>query len=103
MKDTPKKEVRALASLRPNYVTKTLFWFGLDKCQVPIKATLALSLLSWAGERRYGERLQGRDKDRERSLTSYCHGQNRLSLGRKGSLIHHQSHQSGTVRNKSRY
>jgi len=63
-----------------------LFWFGLDKCQVPTKTALALPLLSWAGERRYDERLQGRDKDRERSLTSYCHGQNRLNLGRRGKF-----------------
>lgn len=26
--------------------------------------------------------LVGRDKDREKSLTSYCHGQNRLDLGK---------------------
>jgi len=79
-----------------------LFWFGLDKCQVPIKMALSLPLLSWTGERKYDERLEGRHKDRERSLISYCHGQNRLNLGRKGSLIHHQSNQSRIVRNKSR-
>jgi len=48
------------------------------------------------------KRLEGRDKDRERSLTDYCHEQNRLNLGRKGSLIHLQSNQSRIVRNKSR-
>jgi len=63
-----------------------LFWLGLDKCQVPTKTALSLPLLSWTGERRYDERLVGRDKDRERSLTSYCLRQNRLNLGRKGSL-----------------
>jgi len=68
-----------------------VFGFGLDKCQVPTKTALALSLLSWAGERRYGERLQARDKDRERSLTNHCHGQNRLNWGRKGSLIYKTS------------
>jgi len=46
------------------------------------------------GERKYDERLEGRDKDRERSLTNYHHRQNRLNLGRKGSLIHHQSNWS---------
>jgi len=66
-----------------------LVWFGLDKCQVPTKTTLSLPLLSWTGERKYDERLEGQDKDRERSLTSYHHGQHRLNLGRKGSLIHH--------------
>jgi len=40
-------------------------------------------LLSWTGERKYDEGLVDRDKDRERSLTNYCHGQNRLNLGRK--------------------
>jgi len=48
-----------------------LFWFGLDKCQVSTKSTLLLPLLSWTGEKKYDERLKGRDKDRERSLTNY--------------------------------
>jgi len=64
-----------------------VFYFGLDKCQVPTKIALSVFLLSWTGERKYHERLQGRDKNRERSLTNYCHGQNRLNLGRKVSLI----------------
>jgi len=72
----------------------TMLWFGLDKCQVATKATLSLPLLSWTGERRCDERLEGGDKDRERSLTNYHHRQNRLNLGRKESLIHHQSNQS---------
>jgi len=42
-------------------------------------------LLNWTGERKYDERLEGQDKDRETSLATYCHGQNRLNLGRKGS------------------
>jgi len=65
---------------------KTVFWFGLHKCQVPTKTTLSLPVLSWTGKRKYDERLQGRDKDRERALTNYCHGQNRLNLGRKGKF-----------------
>jgi len=69
---------------------------------VPTTTTLSLPLLKWTGERKYDERLKGRDKDRERSLTNYCHRQNRLNLGRKGSLIHHQSNQRRIVRNKSR-
>ena len=79
-----------------------MFWFGLDKCQVPTKTALLLPLLIWTGERKYDERLKGRDKDRERSLTNYRHRQNRLNLGRKGSLIHHQSSQRRIVRNKTR-
>jgi len=51
-------------------------------------------------ERKYDERLVGQDKDRQRSLTDYCHGQNRLNLGRKGSLIYQQSNESRIVRNK---
>jgi len=47
-----------------------MFWFGLDKCQVPTKTALSLPLLTWTGERKYDERLEGRDKNRERSLTN---------------------------------
>jgi len=53
---------------------------------VPTKTPLSLPLLNWTGERKYDERLERRDKDRERSLTNYCHGQNRLNLGRKGKF-----------------
>jgi len=34
------------------------------------------------GRKKYNERLMSRDKDRERSLTKYCHGQNRLNVGK---------------------
>jgi len=34
-----------------------VFWFSLDKHQVPTKATLSHPLLSWTGERKYDERL----------------------------------------------
>jgi len=43
-----------------------LFWFGLDKYQMPTKTTLSLPLFSWTGESKYDERLMGQDKDRER-------------------------------------
>jgi len=81
---------------------RQVFWFGLGKYQVPTKIALSLPLLSRTGERKYGERLEGRGKDRGRSFTSYCHRENRLNLGRKGSLIHHQSNQSRIVRNKTK-
>jgi len=55
----------------------------LAGCQVHTKAALSLPLLSWTEERKYNERLVGQDKDRERSLTNCCHGQNRLDLGKK--------------------
>jgi len=77
---------------------QTVFWFGLDKCQVPTKTALPLPLLSWKGEKKYDERLEGQDKDWERSLTNCCHRQNRLNTGRKGSLIHNQSNQSTIAR-----
>jgi len=83
-------------------VEMTLFSFGLDKCHVPTRTALSLPLISWTRERKYDERLEDPDKDRERSLASYCHGQNRLNLGRKGSFIHHQSNHSRIVRNKSK-
>jgi len=54
-----------------------VFWFGLDKCQMPTKTAQSLPLLHWTGGRKYDERLEGRDKDRERSLAIYHHGQNR--------------------------
>jgi len=41
-----------------------MFQFGLDKCQMPTRTSLSLHLLSWTGERKYGERLEvrtGRD------------------------------------------
>jgi len=83
-------------------VLNMLFCFGLDKFQVPTKTSLSLPLLKCTEERKYHDRLEAQDKDRERSLISYSNGQNRLNLGRKGSLIHHQSNQSRIVRNKSR-
>jgi len=79
-----------------------VFWFGLDKCQVPNKTNPSVPLLNWTEERKYDERLEGRDKDRERSTTSYHHGQNRLNLGRKERLNYHQSNQNRIVRNKTR-
>jgi len=69
---------------------------------VPTKTSLSVPHLIWTGERKYDERLKGRDKDRERSLSNYCHRQSRLNLGRKGSLIHHQLNQSMIIRNKTR-
>ena len=56
-------------------------------------------LLNWTGERKLNERLVGRDKDRERSLTNYHHGQNRLDLGK---LVYYQSSQSRIMRNKTK-
>jgi len=58
-----------------------LVWPG--KMPGPTKTALSLPLLSWTGEKKYEESLEGRDKDRERSLTSYHHGQNRLNFGEK--------------------
>jgi len=52
---------------------------------VPTKAALSspLPTPSWTGEKKYDDRLVHPDKVRERSLTNYCHGQNRLNLGKK--------------------
>jgi len=49
---------------------------------VPTKTALSLPLLSWTRERKYGERLEGRDKDRERSLASLSRT-NQTELGEK--------------------
>jgi len=54
--------------------------FNLAGGQVPTKATLSLLLLSWAGERKYDERFMDQDKDTERSLSNYHHGQSRLNV-----------------------
>jgi len=32
--------------------SENLFWFGLDKCQVPTKTALSLPLLKWTGKRK---------------------------------------------------
>ena len=37
-----------------------MFWFGLDKCQVPTKTALSLPLLSWTGNRMKGSRVETR-------------------------------------------
>jgi len=50
--------------------------------QVPSKAALLLPLAG-QGREKYNEKLEGQDKDRERSLTNYHHRQNRLGLGKK--------------------
>lgn len=46
--------------------------------------------LSWTGERKYNERLVGQDKGMKRSLTSYCHMQDKLALGRLNEFIINQ-------------
>ena len=54
------------------------------------------------GRRKYNERLEGRDQDREGSLTNYGHRQNRLDLGKKKiNLICYQSNQSRMMRNRT--
>ena len=65
----------------------------LPGCQVPTKAALSLRHLNWKGERKYNERLMGRDKERERSFTNYCHEQNRLDLGNQFNLLPIKSEQ----------
>jgi len=64
----------------------------LARCQTFIKTALSLRLLR--------EWLVGQDKDRERSLTNYRHGQNRLDLG-ENNLIYYQSDQSKIIRKKT--
>jgi len=54
-------------------------WPWLD-ARCPPKP-LSYSTPQLDGERKHNERLVRWDKDRERSLTSYHHGQNRLNLG----------------------
>ena len=44
-------------------------------------------LLSWAGGRKYNQRLMAQHEDRERSLTHDCHRQNSPSLGKLAYLL----------------
>jgi len=73
----------------------------LAGCQVPTKATLSLPLLSWTGDKKSNESLVCRDQDRERSVSSYYHDQDRLDAG-KINLICYQSNQSTIIRNKTK-
>jgi len=50
------------------------------------KAALSLPLFNWTGEKNYDKKLLSRDKDRERSLSNYRHGQNRLNSGNQFDL-----------------
>lgn len=71
----------------------------VDPGRVPGDHQSHSSLLSQAGDRKYNKRLVGQDKGGERSLTDYCHGLNRLHLGK---LIHYQTNQSRIKRNKTK-
>jgi len=46
-------------SVSPTVGEENLGVFGLDKCWVPTKTALSLPLLSWTGERKCDERLEG--------------------------------------------
>lgn len=48
------------------------------------------------------KRLVGCDEERERSLSSYCHGQKQTHLGGKINLIYYQSKKNRTMRNKTK-
>ncbi len=61
----------------------------LTEHEVPAKATLLLPFLNWTGERKYNERLMGRDKDRESSQQLPSQAK-QTGLG-KISLIYYQS------------
>jgi len=74
-----------MEKLACKYFTCQLFLcsgLALAGHRVPSKASLSLLLLNQTGERRYDKRLMGQDKDRERLLSNYRHGQNRLDLGK---------------------
>ena len=74
------KEVKDTLLKIPSYL-KHLWWVDPGWMPGAHQSRSITLLLSWTGERRkYDERLVGRDKDRERSLTSYRHGKNRVDL-----------------------
>lgn len=72
----------------------------LAGCQVPTKAALSLPF-STRHRRENRKRLMGWDKNKERSLSSHHHMQNRLVLG-KINWIYCQSNQRRNLRNKTK-
>jgi len=77
-----KNQQEAHCSLLSYREASSLRWW-LDPGWVAGVHKAALSLPSSAGQgRENNERLKGRDKDREGSLTNYCHGQNTIALGK---------------------
>lgn len=62
----------------------------LSERQVPTKATLSLPSSSEQVKKKYNEKLMGQDKDSKRSLSNYCHRQNRLELGELTKFITNQ-------------
>ena len=68
-------------------------WCGgltLAGCQVPTKAALSITpLLNWTGERKYNERLVGRDKDRE--ITQQVPSQTKQTRLGEIDLIYYQA------------
>jgi len=64
------------------HIIRSLWWADPGWTPGTHQSCSIIPLLSWTGEKKYNERLVGRDKDRERSLTNYCHRQNRLILGK---------------------
>ena len=55
-----------------------MWWVDVGWTPDAWQDAVSLPPLSWTGERKHNERLMGLDKDRERSLTNYHHGQNRF-------------------------
>jgi len=80
--------------------SESMWWVGPGWTPGGPESRSITPLLSWTGERKYNKRIMGQDKGRGRSLSSYCHGQNRLSLG-KMKLIYCQSNQSRVVRKEN--
>lgn len=78
-------------------------WFGgltLAGWQVPTKSALSLPSLAGQVREKYNKSPMSWGKGRERSLTVYCHGQNRLDLGEIMELITNQN-QSRKMRIKT--
>lgn len=66
--------------------------------QLPTKSTLSFPSSAVRGRDNTMVRVMGQDKDREKSLTSYCNGKNRLGL-EKTNLFCYQSNQSRVMKN----
>lgn len=63
-------------------VPRCLCCSGADLDWTPGAHQIPTALLNQAGQGKHKENFLGRDKGRKRSLTNYCHGQNRLGFGK---------------------
>ena len=77
------REVSTIMKISDLSLLGTLWWVDPGWGPGAHQSRSLTPLVHWTGEKKYNEKLMGRDKDRERSLTNYRHQQNRLNLERE--------------------